>query len=188
MTTVPIPRQVIDGDAVLAQSRCIFQSSYEWYFIDLVGKFGDLLVYAIWAADVRKVDFTFNVVIKGYMYDSALRCWQVYLGLIHRRTDEIDDLYIKVAVLLNRIWPQQISNSKIPYSSKNFHRKKTCVGTLTLALMDTGSCSIWDLHLFYYTLRPVSLELVMFPDFEFRTSLVTSILLFKAMWVNWNLK
>ena len=98
MTTVPIPRQVIDGGAVLAQSRCIFQWSYEWYFIDFVGKFGDLLVFAIWAADVRKVYFTFNMVIKGYIYDSALRCWHVYLSLIHRRTDEIDVLYIKVAV------------------------------------------------------------------------------------------
>ena len=42
MTAVPIPRQVIDGDAVLANSRCtcIFQSSCEWYFINFVGKFG----------------------------------------------------------------------------------------------------------------------------------------------------
>ena len=38
--------------------------------------------------------------------------------------------------------------------------------------------SIWNLHLFYspIVLRPVSLELFMFPDFEFRTSLGTSIL------------
>ena len=52
MTAVPIPRQVIDGDAVLAESRCIFQSSCEWYFMNFVGKFGDLLVYAILAAAV----------------------------------------------------------------------------------------------------------------------------------------
>ena len=42
MTAVPISRQVVDGDAVLADSQCtcIFQSSYEWYFINFVGKFG----------------------------------------------------------------------------------------------------------------------------------------------------
>ena len=42
MTAVPISRQVVDGDAVLADSQCtcIFQSSCEWYFINFVGKFG----------------------------------------------------------------------------------------------------------------------------------------------------
>ena len=50
MTAVPIPRQVIDSDAVLAKSRCIFQSSWQWYFIDFVVKFGDLILYAILAA------------------------------------------------------------------------------------------------------------------------------------------
>ena len=51
MTAVPIHRQVIDSDAVLAESQCILQ--YEWCFINFVlGKFGDLLVYAILAATV----------------------------------------------------------------------------------------------------------------------------------------
>ena len=42
MTAVPISRQVVDGDAVLADSQCtcIFQLSCEWYFINFVGKFG----------------------------------------------------------------------------------------------------------------------------------------------------
>ena len=42
MTAVPISRQVVDGDAVLADSQCtcIFQSSCERYFINFVGKFG----------------------------------------------------------------------------------------------------------------------------------------------------
>ena len=54
MTAIPIPRQVIDGDAVQADSRCtcIFQSSCEWYFINFVGKFENLIGYAIWAAAV----------------------------------------------------------------------------------------------------------------------------------------
>ena len=55
MTEIPIPRQVIDGDPVQADSRCtcIFQSSCEWYFINFVGKFGNLIGYAIWAAAVN---------------------------------------------------------------------------------------------------------------------------------------
>ena len=55
MTAIPIPRQVIDGDAVQADSRCtcIFQSSCEWYFINFVGKFGNLIGYAILAAAVN---------------------------------------------------------------------------------------------------------------------------------------
>ena len=42
MTAEPISRQVVDGDAVLADSQCtcIFQLSCEWYFINFVGKFG----------------------------------------------------------------------------------------------------------------------------------------------------
>ena len=57
MTAITIPRQVIDGDAVQADSRCtcIFQSSCEWYFINFVGKFGNLIGYAIWAAAVIAV-------------------------------------------------------------------------------------------------------------------------------------
>ena len=57
MTAIPMPWQVIDGNTVLAKhakSRCIFQSSCEWYFIDFVGKFGDLLVYIILAAAVNE--------------------------------------------------------------------------------------------------------------------------------------
>ena len=46
---INVTRQVIDRDAVLADSQCtcIFQSSLEWYFINFVGKFGNLLGYAI---------------------------------------------------------------------------------------------------------------------------------------------
>ena len=52
MIAVPISWQVIDIEAVLAESPCIFQSSCEWYFIDFVRKFGDLILYAILAAAV----------------------------------------------------------------------------------------------------------------------------------------
>ena len=58
-------------------------------------------------------------------------------------------LYIKVSVLLDRIWTHQRSNSKITYSSKNFHRK-TNEGTLNLTPPDIGSYRIWDLHLFLF--------------------------------------
>ena len=55
MTAVPITRQVIGGDTVLAESQWIFQSSCEWYFIYFVGKFGDLLMYTILAAAVKLI-------------------------------------------------------------------------------------------------------------------------------------
>ena len=66
MTAIPIPRQMIDGDAVQADSRCtcIFQSSCEWYFINFVGKFGNLIGYAIWAAAVNDKSSWYHCLIK----------------------------------------------------------------------------------------------------------------------------
>ena len=53
---------LIDGDAVLAESRCtcIFQSSCVWYFINFVGKFGNLLGYAMSCRCKCSIDISSN--------------------------------------------------------------------------------------------------------------------------------
>ena len=50
---MPIPQQVIDGDAVLAKTRCIFQSTWERSFLYFKRKFVKLISSAISAAAVN---------------------------------------------------------------------------------------------------------------------------------------
>ena len=53
----------------------------------------------------------------SFLYHTALRWWQVCLGLIQRWANDI--LYIKLSVPLYRIWTQQRRNQKITYGSMN---------------------------------------------------------------------
>ena len=121
MTAVPVPRQVIDGDAVLAESRCtcIFQSSYKWYFINFVGKFGNFLGYAIWAAAVN---------------------WFQYL-LILRKTDTKHYIYCPVSQETWRFVPPR--KFMLPEGEAQGRREFSGWDNITYLVSSRRSIEIW---------------------------------------------
>ena len=62
-----------------------------------------------------------NLKLKCFLYEKALRCWQVCLGFIRKRTNDV--LNIKISGPLYIIWAKQSINSKITCRSKNWKIK-----------------------------------------------------------------
>ena len=86
MTVVPIPQQVFwRWHCPSRKSMYMYISilSCEWYFINFVGKFGNLLGYAIWAAAVIYLWHHNSISLPSYL---------------------INSLAYKIKVLNGRIW------------------------------------------------------------------------------------